>query len=477
MSEERERAVRGLSAALFGAERAGHPNELLATDAILELFEMADLGVLVVDTENHIVYRNQRGEELIGLPSPFLDTQPSLEEATRIWAEREGFDATETARLLAVADSRVQAARVIPSCGRFLSAQSLPLPSGGLVLLYIDVTETERLRRKTAEDARLLATILEAAPCFIAYLDRAGRFVFANRMYAEQFDLPLERIIGRDFSELLDPEVAKERAPLLERCLSGETVFFSGTGPVPAKHIKEVHGIFAPVKGQSGEVVGAVVVLVDDTEHRALERELEAKNRELAAANAELKRLATTDSLSGALNRGSILAALDEEIKKAARYRHGLSIVLFDMDHFKLVNDLHGHAAGDEVIRRFAEVCRRSFRETDSFGRYGGEEFLAVLPESDERGAFDAAERARAAMAAERFAPPPGAPSGAPPDAGEYAATVSAGVASWEDGLDADMLLARADAALYRAKARGRNRVETQSGSGPRKNGECADAR
>lgn len=175
---------------------------------------------------------------------------------------------------------------------------------------------------------------------------------------------------------------------------------------------------------------------------------------ELERALADIERLGSTDTLSGAMNRPAVIASLEEEIVRADRYGRPLAVALFDLDHFSLVNDFHGHETGDEVIRRFARTCRASFRTTDRVGRYGGEQFLVVLPEGSVAAAAEAAERARSALAAERFEP------GRDSRDERFSVTASAGIAAWEPGLAPDELLARADAALHRAKTHGRNRVE-----------------
>lgn len=171
----------------------------------------------------------------------------------------------------------------------------------------------------------------------------------------------------------------------------------------------------------------------------------------LADLRAELNRLTRIDGLSGALTRAAALEALETERQRAERYGRPLAVILLDLDRFKLVNDMYGPAAGDEAIRRLAGICRQNLRGTDLLGRYGGEEFLAVLPEVGGEGAVLAAERIRSAMQAERFAA-----GGA-----SFTVTVSGGVASLEGRCDLDRFLANADAALYKAKQNGRNRIVT----------------
>ena len=183
-----------------------------------------------------------------------------------------------------------------------------------------------------------------------------------------------------------------------------------------------------------------------------LRQRLEERELALADLGTQLERITRTDPLSGALNRRAILDVLEGERRRAERYGRPLAIILLDLDRFKLVNDMHGPAAGDEAIGRLAGICRAALRGTDFIGRYDGEEFLAVLPEVGRDGALVAAERIRAAMQAERFS------------AGEssFTVTVSGGIAELAQGkgLDLDRILANADAALSEAKGRGRNRVE-----------------
>jgi diguanylate cyclase (GGDEF)-like protein len=160
--------------------------------------------------------------------------------------------------------------------------------------------------------------------------------------------------------------------------------------------------------------------------------------------------LSTKDPLTGLANRGSVLAEFQNRFGLSLRYNRPLSIVICDLDHFKRVNDTHGHGAGDFVLRIFGERLLTTLREADLAGRIGGEEFIMVLPETDLAGARPFAERLRKAIATMPVALP----------SGSLTITCSLGIAERTAAdLDAGQLLARADAALYRAKARGRDRV------------------
>lgn len=164
----------------------------------------------------------------------------------------------------------------------------------------------------------------------------------------------------------------------------------------------------------------------------------------------ELHRLSTTDGLSGALNRRRFEELADLERRRAQRSGAPMSLMLLDIDHFKRVNDQFGHAAGDAAIRMLAKVCKATLRPGDLFGRWGGEEFVIAMPETNAAGAVKAAERLRELLAGARFDA-----NGKP-----RAITVSIGVAGLQrDELSVDHAIARADRALYRAKEEGRNRV------------------
>ncbi len=166
-----------------------------------------------------------------------------------------------------------------------------------------------------------------------------------------------------------------------------------------------------------------------------------------------LHELSTHDGLTGALNHRAIVELLAQEIERAKRYGHTVTVVISDLDHFKRVNDSHGHLAGDAVLSAAAAAMRRALRTCDTLGRFGGEEFLAVLPESDLATGLRVAERLRAAVAERTSATALGR---------RGAVTASFGVASSaEPGreVSADSLIALADARLYEAKAAGRNCV------------------
>ena len=162
-----------------------------------------------------------------------------------------------------------------------------------------------------------------------------------------------------------------------------------------------------------------------------------------------LELMAVTDGLTGLYNHRFIFERLEEETAKVARYGRPLSIIMLDIDNFKRVNDTFGHRAGDEVILSVAHAIMASLRKTDVAGRYGGEEFLVLLPETDLKAAHIVAEKIRNTVALLQF------------ETKDLAVTISAGVAEAEKGESFEALINRADAKLYTAKRNGKNRVES----------------
>jgi diguanylate cyclase (GGDEF)-like protein len=180
-----------------------------------------------------------------------------------------------------------------------------------------------------------------------------------------------------------------------------------------------------------------------------------ANQASIVADNSRLfervRNLSIRDSLTELFNHRHSLEVLEREFQRVGRYEGGLSLLMIDLDHFKKVNDAHGHPVGDAVLREVADLCRETLRAVDSLGRYGGEEFIAILPHTRREEALATAERLRRAVADHLFRV-----------AGqELRLTVSIGVATFPaDRVDSPASLVReADQALYRAKQGGRNRV------------------
>ncbi len=198
---------------------------------------------------------------------------------------------------------------------------------------------------------------------------------------------------------------------------------------------------------QQGNPAHMYGVIMDITQQKLFEQELE--------------RRAHTDYLTGVSNRGHFKEKAELELTRAIRYQNDLSIFMMDIDHFKLINDNHGHKAGDLVLKKLAEICRQTLREIDVIGRIGGEEFAILLPETNIEEATEVAERLRSELAGTKVPIDDGLP---------LHFTVSIGVSTLISPNDKiDVLLHMADKALYEAKHQGRNKVSVSAGDETRK--------
>ncbi len=195
-----------------------------------------------------------------------------------------------------------------------------------------------------------------------------------------------------------------------------------------------------------GTLLRTVGVVRDVTEEIQVVRSLAAERAKAEQAAAKAQQIALTDELTGLPNRRCTMQELNRCLARAIATGENLSIIMFDVDNFKLVNDRYGHNVGDAVLRRLSDLSRVRARERDLVGRTGGEEFVWILPDTSCSTAYRAAERLREVVAEES--------GGTLPDI-----TVSAGVACWVKGEDVNSLLERADQALYQAKELGRNQV------------------
>ncbi len=300
--------------------------------------------------------------------------------------------------------------------------------------VFHDITERKRAEARL----RLLGAALDAADNAMMVTDAHAVIEWANPAFSRLSGYTLAELVGRRPQELLSsgqqrPDVY---AQMWRTILAGEVWRGEMTNRRP--------------DGTHYHVAHTVTPLVDDEGHPrhfiAVTEDISARKRQ----EQELKRLATTDALTGLLNRRVFLDEVAQELQRYRRHGHEGALLMLDLDHFKRVNDRYGHALGDEVLVRVSAALRERLRLTDRIGRLGGEEFAVLLPETGPEGALALAQALREAVGAQRV-PTPDGPLGV---------TVSIGLSAFAPGeTDAGPLLGRADRALYRAKDQGRNRV------------------
>ena len=240
---------------------------------------------------------------------------------------------------------------------------------------------------------------------------------------------------------LPDDRVAVRKA-LEDAVRSGEPFVFQGRilrADGEIRHVKSHGSIEMGRRGKAVGIFGTVQDVTDTVENARI----------LESARSAAERIANTDMLTGLPNRRHTLSFLNQALRRAVQEGAPLAVAIFDIDHFKAINDQHGHAAGDEVIRRVGQRAKASLRDDDMVGRYGGEEFVCVLQGRSALSAELVAERVRKAV----YADDEGVAAGLP------AVTVSIGLAVYAGEVSIEDLLQRADKALYAAKREGRNRL------------------
>ncbi|MEI6560251.1 MAG: diguanylate cyclase [Rhodospirillaceae bacterium] len=294
--------------------------------------------------------------------------------------------------------------------------------------------------------------MIKDATLGIAARNVEGRYTFANSCYQELVSSAREVVNATDFDLLPECGARALWAGHEEVMASGSHVHIRqqiGAG-LEARHL--LFEVF-PVRDDRGATVGSGVVAVDVTEEMSsfdfVEKTLEHVNlltSRLLEETARLERLATSDSLTGAWNRRWLEEASKGEIYRMRRYRHPVSLILLDIDHFKQINDQLGHPTGDRVLVALADAVRAACRGSDSLTRWGGEEFAVLAPNTDRVGARMMADRIAASIRGWVF------PVVQP-------VTVSMGVAEFLSKEDFADWVERTDQALYAAKAAGRNRI------------------
>jgi len=304
--------------------------------------------------------------------------------------------------------------------------------------------ELAALRRKLA----FYEALVEDLPMPVFAKDEHSRFCLFNRAYEKFFGARREDMLGRTVLELdfLSPE-ERERYQAEDTAHVGEVdekhYHVSYATPQGLRHtLYWTRGIVSSL----GEI-DRVGVIVDISKERQLRIKLAQKIRELRDARAELQQLCRTDALTGLANRRPLDDMLEKCVAMARRHGHPFSLLMFDLDFFKRINDSYGHEQGDKTLQACAAVLRENARREDLPARVGGEEFCILLPGTVLGNALGMAERIRLAVSRNIILP------------GGRAVTASLGVAQYQADESAEDLLRRADEALYRAKEGGRNRV------------------
>jgi len=270
-------------------------------------------------------------------------------------------------------------------------------------------------------------------------------YLDVNESFLDTLGFSRNEVIGRSCSELGILSISQKKEiqeMLLEqgKIRNWESKFISKAG-------QEVPGLLSVDLIQVRDKKLLLMVFHDIAERMRMKEELEEKNQQLRELNKILQVQAITDSLTGLYNHRQVLEKLQMEIARANRYQQDLTIMMLDIDHFKSINDEFGHQVGDVVLVEVAQIIKRNLRNIDIAGRYGGEEFLIILPQTNLKNGKQVAERIRRQVEMEGF------------EDRKEGITVSIGLCQHK-GEEMVECIERADQLLYRAKREGRNRIE-----------------
>lgn len=423
--------------------------------AYSHIIESMGDAVLVVGTRNRLVDANPAAQRLLGWQtSPIGQT---LEQALANWPELLTISQAENSL-------KLEATRSMD--GKYFTYEitSAPLTdlAGGLAgraLIIHDITQHKFTEETLRQSEKRFRDLVDLLPVGIYETDNEGKIIFANRTALEMFGYTSDDFaaLARITLDVLLPE--EQRRSQNQRKQAIENGIATGQEYTALRKTGETFSVLIRSRAiEPGNFhAGTRGVIIDNTEQKKVDEALreaylvaEEANRELHKAMVELDTLATTDKLTGAFNRRRFEEIIEYEVNQANRYQRQLSLVIFDIDFFKRVNDTFGHQVGDLVLAEIAQVVTANIRKSDSLARWGGEEFTILAPGITLPQASQLAEKIRLVLSAHPF------PKGA-------SITVSLGVAEFHKGDIPDRLLKRADDALYRAKTNGRNRVELEN--------------
>ena len=336
-----------------------------------------------------------------------------------------------------------------------VEAVTAPLEYQGqpaLQTIIRDITERKQTEEKLHNYQKQLETqylelkkfslAIEQSGNIVIITDNKGHIQYANPRFEETSGFKASEVLGKKPSILKSGEQTKSFYENLWDTINSGQIW---RGEFRNQHKNgslywEIATI-APVQNDAGEIINFIAIKNEITERKRLE--------------AELEKLATTDSLTNTLNRRQLTKIVNHELERANRYEHYTSIIMLDIDYFKEINDTHGHATGDVVLQKTAKTLSAGLRNTDSLGRYGGDEFVIVLPETERLEAEQIAERLRSKVEKQE----------AFHDGQNIQISVSLGLVyvaaqAARPLLNFDAIIKLADKALYIAKEEGRNRVK-----------------
>lgn len=405
-------------------------------------------GVRILDAEGRITFANESfcrltgydSAELIGRPLCDLFPEDQHECVRERLADHRPAERTRHEVVFADRNGRRKDLEIL----------AVPIHDGdgeyqGNYAVVLDITGRKRLEAELRRERDFLDDMIRLCPDSVIGVDREGRIILFNEAAERLSGHVRDAVIGNmPITRIYDPpEIARE---IKRKMYSPE---FGGVGRVTEveTNLRHRDGRTIPVRlsatllVRDGKETGSVGFFHDLTVRKRME--------------ARLRELSVTDSLSGLFNQRHFYTVLEDEVERADRYDRQLSLICFDLDAFKPVNDRLGHLEGDNILRAVGAVLKETLRRSDPAFRYGGDEFMIVLPETALESAWETAERIREAFRLRMNEFPIFRSEGMRP------VTFSIGVAERSPGEPREMLVKRADLAMYEAKRAGGDRVVT----------------
>jgi len=288
----------------------------------------------------------------------------------------------------------------------------------------------KKTQKELQREKDILSLAIEAVGALIMVVDVTGKITFINKKGTQMLGYEREEIMGKNWIEHFAPERwASDGYEVFRKLQKGELPshyihpFLRKDG---AQRILSCDTTI--LKGNKGHIIGLLCVAQNITQIKEMER--------------KLRNLSHTDYLTGLYNTRYFYKKIKEEIQRSQRYKVPFSLLYIDIDNFKRCNDVHGHQTGDQVLQKFSKMLNSQLRNIDSAFRYGGEEFIVLLPHTGEKEAREVTERIRRKVEQHLFP--------------LYGITLSIGVAQYQVGED---IVEQADRAMYRAKRQGKNKV------------------
>lgn len=412
------------------------------------LIELAVDGILIGSHEGVIIGANSRMLDLTGCS---LDELMGMHVST-LFSPNELGDTPLRFDLLKKGETVISMRSILRPDGSVVPVEmhTKMMPDGSYQSIYRDITERIKVEKALQESEERYRTVVSNSPMVTFVLDEEGLFTLSEGQGLGKLGFTPGQVVGlsvfevyRDYPAVIDAvRYAFEGNEFHLEVVVGDVIF---------------DVFYSPIFDEHGKVIKVTGVAHDITERKLAEVELqymkeglEAANHDLQIALAREKQLTHTDFLTGVYSRGYLFEVAEREMNLARRHHHPLSVVMFDIDHFKQVNDIFGHIVGDEILQHVAQIAKDQLRSSDMLGRYGGEEFVAVLPVTNMHQAHLLAERVRKNVEALRL----------PTEKGDASVTLSIGIVEMSHAVQPESVedvIRRADQLMYGAKQAGRN--------------------